>query len=116
MNDRPDLEPERDPALEERFRELRNHDARRAPSFTAIARRPKRRARWLAGGGAAAALALAAAIALGVGSRAAPPRRPPIESVPNVTFVQLDPAPLDFLLAPPKSPSFDVVPVPEQPR
>lgn len=121
MTDQPDLEPERDPALEERFRELRNHDARRAPAFAAIVRRPKRR-RWVAGGGVATALALAAAIALWIGTRSAAPTTTPVldprdpNLVPKITIVQLDPAPLDFLLDPPKSPSFDVVPVPEQPR
>ncbi len=125
----PDPEPERDPVLHERFRELRARDATRAPSFEALrARRRPSNLRWLGAGGAAA-IALAASVVLVLQTtRSSPPRAvPPLTTTatapPTYAAVRLEPAPLDFLLEPPSSqffgrpPEFDpALSIPKEPR
>ena len=115
-------EPRREPELEARFRELRAHDARRAPRFEQLARPPMRTWRWIA----PLALAAAALTALFLVVRGRAPHEGPTAPVsptlvPTTTYVAIEPAPLDFLLDSPQSdflgrtPSFDVAPV-QEPR
>jgi len=111
-----DDEPPRDPALHERFRDLRVHDARRAPTFAAIQkRRPRRKGPLVAG--AISAVALAAAVVLFMQTKGSVTRTAQVvdpKMVPTFTVVAVEPAPLDFLLDSPsseflgRSPSFDV--------
>ena len=115
MTEPHEREPERDERLERHFRELREHDARRAPPFS---RERRRRTRWFFAGSAGFAMAAAAAVAVlairSVAPRSTPPRGPKV--VPTVVALRIDEPPLDFLLDSPQAdflgqtPSFDAPP------
>jgi hypothetical protein len=115
-------EPPNDPVLRERFHELRAHDAARTPAFDHLRARPRPRPARAAFAGAATALALAAGLVLflGTSKRSASTAVPPAK--PSFAVVHLEPAPLDFLLAPPSAelfgqpPEFDPAPIPKEPR
>lgn len=118
MTEHDEREPKRDERLERHFRELREHDARRAPPFALRARRT----RWLFAGSTGLAMAATAAVAVFVIRSVAP--RPPAPTRPNLvptsTAVIVSEPPLDFLLDTPQSdflgqtPSFDAPP--QEPR
>jgi hypothetical protein len=101
-----------DDRLKEGFAKLREHDARRAPTFEALADAPpRRRSRWVIALPIASVTAAAAAFVVWISaSMSEMPAPPAAAQVVAAPATALDPAPLDFLLELPTSTSLARVP------
>jgi len=101
-----DMRPGDDDELRARFRELKAHDARTAPSFDALLQRPRRTARarspLVIVLPVTAALALAAALLLVVSFQSdtspAASASSRVQQGGEVAAARIEPLPLDFLL------------------